>query len=90
LDLPRFYQDLPKYYQYLSLSSCDHWQQFRLENAEAIHNKIDLIWEMPKLVSAAILSSTIPKPVSEISNETLQILEKETVAPKPVSKHVTI
>ena len=44
---------------------------------------------MPKLVSAAIISSTIPKPVSEISNETLQILEKETVAPKPVSKHVT-
>ena len=90
MDLPRFYQDLPKYYQYLSLSSRDHWQQFQLEHAEAIHNKIDLTWEMPKLVSAAILSSAIPKPVSEISNETLQILGKETVAPKPVSKHVTI
>ena len=48
----------------------------------------DILWEMPRLVSAASLSSTTPRPVDEISSETLQVLEKETAVPKQVRKHV--
>ena len=86
LDLPRFYQDLPKYYHYLSSSSREHWQQFQSDHKEAICNN-DVSWEMPRLVSAAILSSTIRRPDNEIGRATLQLLEKETAVPKPRSKH---
>jgi len=57
LDLPRFYQDLLKYYQYLSEESRQNWEQFHLQNPDAICSNYNLQWEMPKLLSAAILLS---------------------------------
>ena len=90
MDLVRFYQDLPKYYQYLSPASHEHWEQFQSENADSIHNKRDLNWEMPVLVSAAILSSKTPRTVDEISSETMRILAKETAVPKPVCVIVSV
>ena len=85
LDLERFYQDLPKYYQYLSPESQQHWELFHSENPESLQAKTDLRWEMPNLVSAAILRSETPtEPMDEISSETLCLLQKETTAPRQV------
>ena len=65
--------------------SRQHWELFQSENPEALQAKTDLRWEMPNLVSAAILSSQTPvDPVDEISSETLSLLQKETAAPKLV------
>lgn len=65
--------------------SRQHWELFQSENPEAVQAKTDSIWEIPNLVSAAILSSEIPvEPVDGISSETLGLLQKETAAPKPV------
>lgn len=84
LDLPRFYQDLPKYYQYLSEESHQNWEQFRSQNPETICSE-GLQWEMPKLLSAAILSSQSPvETANVISASTISLIQKETTAPKPV------
>ena len=85
MDLGRFYQDLPKYYQYLSPAAREDWEHFQSDNPETLQAKTDLKWEVPDLVSAAILSSEAPvDPANEISNETLCLLQKETAVPKPV------
>lgn len=64
--------------------SRQQWELFQSENPEAVQAKTDVIWEMPNLVSAAILSETPVEPIDEISNETLSLLQKETAAPKLV------
>jgi len=56
LDLECFYQDLPKYLPYLSAIACDHWENFKSMNP-VILAAGNLTWELPTLVSAAILSS---------------------------------
>ena len=85
LDLELFYQDLPKYYPYLSPTSRQHWELFQSENPEAVQAKTDIRWEMPNLVSAAILSSEPQiEPMDEISSETLGLLHIETAVPKLV------
>ena len=69
----------------LSPTSRQHWELFQSENPEAVQAKTDLRWEMPNLVSAAILSSeTQIEPMDEISSETLGLLHIETAVPKLV------
>ena len=50
-----------------------------------ICSKDDLIWEMPRLLSAAILSSQTPvETANAISANTISLIQKETATPKLV------
>ena len=85
LDLQRFYQDLPKYMPYLSVSARNHWEQFKTANPTTLTNANLLKWEMPVLYTAAILrSSQMQDTDNHISNETSALLQKEVAIPKEV------
>lgn len=85
LDLERFYSDLPKYFPYLSPTACDYWKNFKSVNPSVLALG-NITWELPTLVSAAILSSQSEAEQNHaISDETLRLLDKEVTAPKPVS-----
>ena len=84
-DLERFYIDLPKYFPYLSEGACDDWKSFKESNPVKLATE-DITWELPSLLSAAILSSQSHSNLrNPISSETLKLLEKEVAPPKPVS-----
>jgi len=82
--LEHFYRDLPKYLPYLSPIACDHWKDFKSLNPLSITAK-DITWELPTLVSAAILSSqSAAQHDDPISHETMRLLDKEVATPKLV------
>jgi len=65
LPLVEFYQDLPKYYPFLSAECCESWKKFKSETLEAIFAKSNLPWGMPKLLSAAMLYNSQPEYYSQ-------------------------
>ena len=59
------------------------------QNLKTICSNYDLQWEMPKLLSAAILSSQIPVECANvISANTVSLIQKETATPKPVCMYI--
>ena len=86
IDLEHLYIDLPKYFPYLSEEACIEWNSFKANNPEKLATE-DVSWEMPSLLSAAIVSRchTSTEPKNPISSATLKLLDKEVATPRPVS-----
>ena len=57
LDLEHFFRDLQKYKPWLSASAWNAWEDFRANAAELTSTSKSSPWEMPSLVSAAIISA---------------------------------
>jgi len=89
LDLERFYQDLPKYMPFLSVSAREHWDQFQSNNLTTLASSDSLKWSLPDLYRAAIRSAQQSSRGSyTFSEDTSAILQKETGVPKPVSYYI--
>ena len=85
IDLDRFYQDLPKYMPFLSLSAREAWDQFKTANPVTLTSSNSLMWKLPVLHRAAILSSQQQDNSEQsVSCETSSLVAKETNIPKQV------
>ena len=75
----------------MSEEVCTEWNSFKVSNPVKLATQ-DVSWEMPSLLSAAIVShcqnSTEHK--NPISSETLKLLEKEVATPAPVSMNCIV
>ena len=85
IDLDRFYQDLPKYMPFLSLSAREAWDQFKTANPVTLTSSNSLVWKLPVLHRAAVLSSQQQDSSEQsVSCETISLVAKETNTPKQV------
>ena len=85
MDLDHFLQDLRKYKPWLSAVAWEAWEEFRTSTDELTVSRLNS-WDLPKLVSDAILAAEARKGHvgASISNETTQILDKESAEPTKV------
>jgi len=85
IDLDRFYQDLPKYMPFLSLSAREAWDNFKTANPVTLTSSDSLMWKLPVLHRAAVLSSQQQESSEQsVSHETSSLVAKETTTPKQV------
>lgn len=88
MDPERLSADIPKYKPYISATSWSNWEEFlaKLEDISIIQPQS---WALPQLLSASIKALSIrqqsKQPVPGVSQDTMNILEKEVTAPPPVS-----
>lgn len=85
MDLERLLRDLPKYKPWLSAVAWEAWEEFCTATEQLSASCLDQ-WELPKLVSDAIVATEARKgrPSATVSHETSQILDKESAAPTKV------
>ena len=85
MDLERLLRDLPKYKPWLSAVAWEAWEEFCTATEQLSVSCLDQ-WELPKLVSDAIVATEARKgrPSATVSHETSQILDKESAAPTKV------
>lgn len=91
LDLDRFLQDLPKYKPWLSAVAWEAWEEFHITTNELRVSRLNS-WDLPKLVSDAIIAAEARKGHvgASVSNETTQILDKESATPTKVLFQIPI
>jgi len=57
LDLDQFFRDMPKYKPWLSSTAWEQWESFQQKKEELLlENPKEQIWNIPRLISAAIVA----------------------------------
>ena len=81
MDLDRLLQDIPKYKPWLSAVAWEAWEEF-CATTEKLSISCLNPWALLKLVSDSIAATEVRKRCSSpsVSNDTRQILEKESTA----------
>ena len=81
MDLDQLLQDIPKYKPWLSAVAWEAWEEF-CATTEKLSISCLNPWALPKLVSDSIAATEVRKRHSSpsVSNNTHQILEKESTA----------
>jgi len=71
---------------YLSASARGDWEQFRSDNPTTLASPTNLMWLLPDLYRASIVSAQQHSTIEHrLSDETLALLAKENDTPNPVS-----
>ena len=84
LDLTRLLADLPKYKPWLSPSAWCDWEKF-MSSTDSLNSVADVPWDMQKLISSAIKSSSSRSTrQAQLSEGLSNILTKEKMVPKKV------
>ena len=85
MDLPRLLNDIPKYKPWVSDPNWKHWETF-VRNSDQPKG---VVWDLHRLVSVAIQSSSRAGAPVPISQELQRLLAKESTAP-PQVKHAKL
>lgn len=84
LDLEHFFRDLQKYKPWLSASAWNAWEDFRANAADLTSISKSCPWEMPSLVSAAIIAAADTHLDQPLAADITALIAKETQVPSKV------
>ena len=92
LDLEHLLRDLPKYQPWLSPTSWEAWEEFIANSDQLSVVNTDILWILPVLKTAAVsrVEDSSTQSQQHISDETLQLIGKETQIPNKVHMYIYI